>query len=357
VRDSPDTSWSPSIREREELRLLAGDYERFIGGEPAGDGRERPRVQAVSGETYMLVPPDGPERPWEDHRGRIGSCVVHQDLPTHISLAEDPCPFRVTSYLISAVPEHLYWGLFMDLLAARPELPRHLVWRSVKRWRVVRVRLNSVRVAFMTGRDSERFLPGGEPMLRHSTAAWGFVRWAHTRDGAALAVVESDPAGSRIASRLLFYCHAADALCDAGAIEVVSGIEVPRRRPRIDERGADGRRVLPRLLAPPTRKRPRLARWYDQLTRVWAGSRRRKARRLERRRARLSALTDVISRELALKEPDSDVRFRTRLQLIATWRMLFARPPRRRRWPLILLALPSAVITAVLHFDLTSILR
>jgi hypothetical protein len=320
-RDNPHAMWSPTTDERTELRREAGEAWRFVGGDHDGDGRESPWVGPLDGEAFILVPPRSPARPWHDPAARIGSCVLHKEHSPREPLTDDPCAFRVNSYFVSAHPQDLYIALFLDWLAARPEMPRRLVWKSVLRWRVMRLRLEEVRVAYMTGRDAERFLPGGEPMLRHSETTWGYLRWAHTRQHAALVIVESDPAGSRVASRLLMFCHAVEALCEAGALEA-EAIEVrPRRWPRPGARGGDGRRLLPRLLLPTPGKRPRVGQGYDALTRIWASHRRSKSRRRKRRRDRWSAMREIAIRELALNEENSDVRFRTRVQLVTTIKM------------------------------------
>jgi hypothetical protein len=348
-RDTPDVTWSPTTDEREEFRRQADEAMRFIGGEVDGDGREFPWVGPVNGATYILVPPASDSRPWRDPTARIGSCIFHKECSPREPLASDPCAFRVNSYLAGPIPEHLYIALFLDWRAARPDMPQHLVWKSVKKWRIMRLRFNGVRVAYMTGRAAEHFLPGGEPMLRHSQTTWGFVRWVHTKQQAALAIIESDPAGSRIASRMLIFCHPADALCDIGALEATPTQIKARRWFGPGARGTDGRRLLPRLILPTPGRRPRIGRWYDGLTRAWAGHRRRKRRRQANRRVRWSAMREIAIRELALREENADIRFRTRVQLIATFKMAISALHSRKPLLRLLAALLATIGYAIFY--------
>jgi hypothetical protein len=353
--DTPSPSWSPSRPERDETRDRDDLAHYFIGGEEAGDGRSAPRVLPMTGTTFILVPPWNPELPWRDSRTRIGQCRVH-DQANDVRLEEDLCPFRVTSNLASSKPKQLHYALYHEWLAARPELPRDLVWRSVREWQILRIRLNGVRVASMTGRDAERFLPGGEPMLRHTDSTWGYLRWAHTREMAAIALVETDPAGPRLANRLLFFTHAAEALYRAGAIELDPLAVTPRFLPRPGERSADGRLLLPLQVLPPAHRRSTGQRLYEKLVRLRASVRRQAAIHKARRRIRWTAVKEFLARELALREEDATERFRVRMLLITTLKLAFggSKPTRRLAWALGSLAMTALVVA--LHFVLPKFL-
>jgi hypothetical protein len=298
--------WDVRQDERIELRGRLDDATNFMDGastveSPSKTADESPKVAPETGSIYILTHPDSPRLPWQDPRSFTGVCPVREDEESaEDDSADRRCAFRSATFMADTRPDQLHSALYLDLLATQPDLPRRLLWRWVKQWKVVRIRLSQVRVADMTGKDAERFVPGGEPALRRSHENWGYVRWVHAEQRAALVKLESDPSGERVAHRMLFFSYAADALENFGAIQVTPVRIRAQWLPALDARGADGRRLLPRLLKRPVGRRTVFQRVYRRLVLATAGARERKASRRSRRQDLRRTVWAFLDNELRL---------------------------------------------------------
>lgn len=327
----PHVRWDVSQNERSDLRDLLDDATNFMGGALAEESAwpdDLPRATPETGSIYILVPSDGSRLPWRDNRVHIGFCST-RDRDDQASPAEERrCPFGSASFVADTRPDLLHRGLYLDALVARPDLPRRLLWEWVKQWKVIRIHLTQVRVVDMTGKDAERFVPGGEPALRRSEDNWGYVRFALAEQRAALVKLESDPAGDRVAHRLLFFYHAADALESYGAIQMAPVPLAAKWLPALDERAADGRRLVPRMLKRPVGRLSPPERCYESLVRVAATSREYKKKRRTGRQHMLKTVWAFLEHELRLdpKNPDNQdpaVRAEARILFIMTVKSMF----------------------------------
>lgn len=303
-KPGPDVRWDVGQRERAELRERLDDATHYMGDLPAsataGEGNDLPAAGPETGSIYILVPPGAPRLPWQDSRAYTGECPVRVDHLGADRCEDTRCTFLSATFPADTRPDLLHQALYLDLLAARPDLPRHLLWNWVERWDVICVHLSEVRVADMTGKDAERFVPGGEPALRRSHENWGYVRWAQAEQRAALVKLESDPAGERVAHRMLFYSHAADSLESFGAIRLTPVPVKARWLPKFDARAADGRRVVPRMLKRPAGRQSRAERYYDRLVRARATARDQKSVRRDRRQNMRRMVCAFLDNELCL---------------------------------------------------------
>lgn len=356
-------------REREELREAVDEATNFLGDGLTAEVRygDVPRfavpITADFATFYVLVPKDAPSEWWSDPRIEIGTCPYHQH-PPGIPVEENPCPYQACSVLVGKGVKQLYLAAWSELLSASPDLPHKLLWSELlQSWKPVRVHLSLVRVAWLTDLP---MLGGGEPQVRRwgralrgkDSPAWEQLRDVVRVHCASLAVIPGDPMGHNFAARLIVFKAPFQALWKAGAIRMEPADSL-RRPSRWVLSVRLGHRL--QVTKPPTWP-PRHNRLRDRLHfefTMWRANRRQvQKERRERKRVRRSARREIIRRELALDEPNAEIRAHTRRALIATVREAlglavdFWRSLRRLLFSWLVVP-PGAALLLILHHLLT----
>jgi hypothetical protein len=325
-------------REREEVREIADEATNYLGdGEDPwaieqgpGAPEDAPLVTSEVAVMYALVPAKkekGKEEEgwWRDRRLGIGTCPYHS-YPSGYPIEDNPCPYQAASVLVANTPDALYRAAWSEALIASPNLPRQVLWTSLrKNWRVERVEMTSVRIAWL-GEESE--FSGGEPRVRSDgrlrrgpsrPLSWERLRECVRTHRAAIAIIGSDPQGLNLAARAIVFKVPFNALAEADVI-VSTPLEEGYRVKRLPRLRLGNRLLIAKLANwPPGRHRLRDA-VHFRLT-MWRANRRKTVKeRRQRRQARRTARRDIIRRELALDEPDAAKRAGTRRELIGTLR-------------------------------------
>lgn len=290
---TPDKDLSPEQEEdaRDQLRDECDDASCFVADPNAGIQSGGSPISVMNGWCYVLLPMSTDARFWADPRLRIGLCKRHP-LPHATPPADNPCPFQLVSVLAGKSRKNVLRAAWMEALLAHPDLPRHALWKNLLRnWRVVRLDLSAVRAAWLPGDPS---LEKGEPQLRldgeeltdPSPANWTRVR-SMLRSHAAIVTVPGDPESLPMALRLLVFVLPAQALWEAGALQVS---ETPRLRRSSWWPGFQTPRLAlgMRMLLWPRHKQKRISGSLFQLRMWWANFRTRRAERRAEKQQSLS---------------------------------------------------------------------
>jgi hypothetical protein len=331
--DWKEINFEEGRKEREEVRAIAGDATNYLGDGPGpwaveasgGSSEDPPPVTSELAVMYALVPVDAPEEWWRDRRLGIGACPYHS-YPSGFPIEKNPCPYQAASVFVANSPAALYRAAWSELLNASPNLPREPLWASLlKHWRVERIELTSVRVAWL---QEEPEFSGGEPRVRSDgrlrrgpsrPLSWERLRDCVRTHFASIAIIGSDPQGLNLAARAVIFKVPFNALAEAEAV-VSTAVDQGRRVRRLPRLRLGNRLLIAKLIGWPSgRSRVRDA-VHFRLT-MWRANRRKtRQERRGRRQARRTARRDLIRRELGLDEPDAAKRAGIRRELIATIR-------------------------------------
>ncbi|HEX3239059.1 MAG TPA: hypothetical protein VHR18_02855 [Solirubrobacterales bacterium] len=282
-----------------------------------------PPVTVEMAAMFALVPADAPEEWWQDERLGIGSCPYHS-YPAGYPIDKNPCPFQACSALVANNPADLYRAAWSELLSASPDIPRRALWlQLIRRWRVERIELGGVRIAWL---QEEGSASGGEPQIRRDgrdrqgvCLSWEKLRETVRSEFAAIAIVGGDPEGLGLAARAIVFKVPFDHLTKR--LGAVSSEPIATGRiTRLPRLRLGNRLLIAKLLGwPPRRSRLRDS-LHFRLTMLRANRRKTVRERRQRRQARHSARREMIRRELGLDEVDPTKRASIRRELIGSFR-------------------------------------